>query len=239
MVKRVTSERARTSIEVAVAYTLATGIASALYHLQAVPFVHANLHALVAAVFLLLPQLILRRRGDVGEYGFTTHPRALGLAIAFGAMVLILPIFIGGFVAYGRALCAWAPRLAPSSCARILHPHLRLPSGFAMLVAAQLIVIALPEELFFRGYLQTRLEQAWPPRWKLWGAPVGGAWIATAALFGLGHFLVTFEPQMLSRFFPGLVFGWMYARTRSIMASTLFHAACNVLMDVLAHSFYG
>ena len=47
---------------------------------------------------------------------------------------------------------------------------------------------------------------------------------------------MTFEPQMLTRFFPGLVFGWMFARTRSILAGTIFHAACNLIMAVLAAS---
>jgi membrane protease YdiL (CAAX protease family) len=49
---------------------------------------------------------------------------------------------------------------------------------------------------------------------------------------------VTFEPQMLTRFFPGLVFGWMYARTRSILAGTIFHAACNLIMSLLAASLF-
>ena len=94
----------------------------------------------------------------------------------------------------------------------------RLPADFPLQVAAQLLVVALPEELFFRGYIQGRLEEALPPTTNLFGARVGWAWILGAALFGLGHFLVTFEPQMLSRFFPGLAFGWMFARTRSILA---------------------
>ena len=101
---------------------------------------------------------------------------------------------------------------------------------------SQLVVIALPEELFFRGYVQGRLEEAWPPTRSFFGAKLGVAWIVTAALFGLGHFLVTFEPQMLTRFFPGLVFGWMFARTRSILPGTIFHAACNLLMAVLGAS---
>lgn len=106
-----------------------------------------------------------------------------------------------------------------------------------MLAAAQLVVVALPEELFFRGYIQGRLEDAWPPKWNLFGARVGGAWLVASVLFALGHYFVTFEPQMLSRVVPGLVFGWMFARTRSILAGTIFHAACNLLMEVLATSF--
>lgn len=232
-------------MEVGLAFVIATATAAGLYHLQFVPFVHANLTALVAAVFLLLPQVFLAlpggtrapRRGDLESYGFSTRPRKLGLVVAAVGLLGVLPLFVAGFVAYYRVLCAWAPRLVLGSCERMMHPGFRLAPDFPMLAAAQLIVVALPEELFFRAFLQGRLEDAYPPRWRLLGAKVGGAWIVTAVLFGLGHYFVTFEPQMLTRFFPGLVFGWMYARTRSIMAGTLFHAACNLLMDVLHTSF--
>jgi hypothetical protein len=71
---------------------------------------------------------------------------------------------------------------------------------------------------------------------KLFGARVGWAWLIGAALFAIGHYLVTFEPQMLSRFFPGLVFGWMFARTRSILPGTIFHAASNLIMSLLSAS---
>ena len=35
--------------------------------------------------------------------------------------------------------------------------RLRLPKRFPRLALAQLVVVALPEEYFFRGYVQTRL----------------------------------------------------------------------------------
>jgi uncharacterized protein len=224
-------------VEVGISFAVATLAAAVLYHLQGIPFIHSNLHALVAAVFLVLPQIMLRGKGDIERYGFTTRPRKLGLAVAGVGIFGVLPLFVAGFIAYNRALCAWAPRLVAGSCVRMLHPVLKLPPDFLMLAAAQLIVVALPEELFFRGYIQGRLEDRWPPKWTVFGAKLGGAWLVTAVLFGLGHYFVTFEPQMLTRFFPGLVFGWMFARTRSILAGTLFHAACNLLMDVLHSSF--
>jgi hypothetical protein len=203
---------------------------------QAVGFIRNNLHALVALVFLILPQVVLRTRGNIERYGFTSKPLGLNLLVAVVAIVVILPLFVGGLVLALRLGCAHAPSLVPASCFRATHPTWRIPSGFAMQAAGQLVVIALPEELLFRGYVQGRLEEAWPPTRTLFGARVGVAWIVSAALFGLGHFLVTFEPQMLSRFFPGLVFGWMFARTRSIVPSTIFHAACNLLMAVLGAS---
>ena len=230
-------EKRRTLVEVAVVFAVATGAASLLYNVgQSVAFIHRNLHPMVALIFLVLPQVMLRRRGNIERYGFTTQPLGLGLLIAAVAIAVVLPLFGVGFLVAVRAACTHAPSLVPGSCFRAFHPVWRVPGDFPMQVAAQLVVVALPEELFFRGYVQGRLEDALPPTRTLWGARVGWAWILGAALFGLGHFLVTFEPQMLTRFFPGLAFGWMYARTRSILPSTLFHAACNLIMAVLSAS---
>lgn len=218
-------------------YAVATGAASLLYNVgQSVGFIHRNLHPMVALVFLMLPQLVLRKRGNIERYGFTTQPLGLGLLLAAIGVAVVLPIFSVGFVLVVRAACTHAPLVVPGSCFRAFHPQWRLPADFAMQVAAQLVVVALPEELFFRGYVQGRLEDALPPGRSVWGARVGWAWLVAAALFGLGHFLVTFEPQMLTRFFPGLAFGWMFARTRSILPSTIFHAACNLIMAVLSAS---
>jgi membrane protease YdiL (CAAX protease family) len=230
-------ERRRTLIEVALTFAAGVGVAAALYHAgQAVGFIHRNLHALVALVFLVLPQIMLRKRGNIERYGFTAQPLGLGLLLAGVAMVAILPLYALGFWGAVRLGCAHAPHLVPGSCFRATHPLWRLPPDFLLQVAAQLVVVALPEELFFRGYVQGRLEDALPPRRTVLGARVGWAWLIASAAFALGHYLVTFEPQMLTRLFPGLVFGWMFARTRSILAGTIFHAACNLIMAVLSAS---
>jgi membrane protease YdiL (CAAX protease family) len=44
--------------------------------------------------------------------------------------------------------------------------------------------------------------------------------------------------QRLAVFFPALVFGWMRARTGSILAGATFHALCNLFADVLHTSFF-
>ena len=116
--------------------------------------------------------------------------------------------------------------------------QLRLPPDFALLALNQVLVIAIPEELFFRGYLQGRLEARWPPGRRLLGAGVGRALLLSSVLFALGHFLVDFNPQRLAVFFPGLIFGWMRARTGSIAAGAGFHALCNLLADVLHGSYF-
>jgi membrane protease YdiL (CAAX protease family) len=223
-------------IEAVGAALVASVLAGVFYRLQGISVVRANLHAFVAAVFLFLPQLMLRKRGELEAYGLRSQPVKLGLSIAGMAVVVVLPLFTLGFVAWNRLMCAHWPAAVPGSCWHLLHPSFRLPPAFATMALAQLVVVALPEELFFRGYVQGRLEDALPAQRKLFGAPFGWAIVIQAALFGVGHFLVTFEPAMLTRFFPGLLFGWMYARTRSILASTIFHAACNLLVEVIASS---
>jgi uncharacterized protein len=230
-------ERTRTLSEVLIAFAVVTALASILYHLPGVGIIRANLQAIVASLFILVPLYLLRDRGSIERYGFTTHPRKLGGLVLAAWVCLSLPLFVGLFYAYHRILCVVAPAWVAGSCYRLLHPIFRVPHDFSMLAAAQVLVVGLPEELFFRGYIQGRLEDAWPPGRSLWGAPVGKAWLVGALLFALGHYLVTFEPQMLSRFFPGLAFGWMYARTRSILAGTIFHALCNLLMEFLVLGF--
>ena len=236
-VRSATRNRARTALEIGAAFAGTTLAVAILWHLP-VAKVRDNLHALVGVMFLIVPFLALRGRGEIEAYGFTLRPVGLSLKLTALLVFVGLPLFVVGFVLWTRFACAHLPALVPASCAHALHPSLRWPPDLLTRAAAQLIVVALPEELFFRGYVQGRLEDAWPPRWRLFGAPLGGAWLLASLLFGAGHFLVSFEPQMLTRVFPGLVFGWLFARTRSLVAPTLFHAACNILMDVLTTSFY-
>lgn len=121
------------------------------------------------------------------------------------------------------------------------HPHhafhLRLPPSLFDEVAGQLVVIALPEEAFFRGYLQTSLDRAWPPRWRILGVDLGPGWLLASAIFAVGHVLTIRHPARLAVFFPALVFGWMRSRTGGVGASVLFHAACNIFSATLGRGY--
>ena len=224
--------------EVFLAFLVATAVASILYQLRFIPFVKNNLHIGVALTFLGVSDRLLRRRGGLEAYGFRTQPLGFGLGLLALGVFVVLPLFAVGFVLYSKGLCQLSPQLLPGSCYRVNHPLFRWPDGFALQSAAQVIVVGLPEEVFFRAYVQGRLQDAWPASRKLLGAPVGRALVVQAILFGFGHFFVTFEPQMFSRILPGLAFGWLYARTRSVLAGTLFHAACNIVMELLVNTYY-
>lgn len=113
----------------------------------------------------------------------------------------------------------------------------QLPPRLLDEVAGQLLVTALPEEAFFRGYLQTSLDLAWPPRWKILGATLGPAWLVSAAIFALGHLFTIPHPARLAVFFPALLFGWLRARTGGIGAPVVLHAACNLFSATLARGY--
>ena len=104
-------------------------------------------------------------------------------------------------------------------------------------VFGQLVIIALPEEAFYRGYLQSRLDEALPGRVRILGASVGPALIVSSVIFALGHFATIREPARLAVFFPSLAFGWLRARTKGIGASVAFHASCNIFSELLGKGY--
>ena len=104
-------------------------------------------------------------------------------------------------------------------------------------VFGQLVIIALPEESFYRGYLQSRLDDALPQRVRVFGASVGPGLLISSAIFALGHFATIREPARLAVFFPSLLFGWLRARSGGIGAGVAFHASCNVFSELLGRGY--
>ena len=216
---------------------------------RAVPFVREYLlYAIIAAIFFYAPAVAARaggRRFDYHEAGLRLHPLGLNLRVLGVACLLTFPFFFFGFFAFYSYACGPAGRwLAPFFGPLCHHWQgfgagaFRLPDRFAISALNQLVVVAFPEEIFFRGYLLVRLERVWRPTRRLWGAPVGQALVVSSALFALGHLIVVPSPQRLAVFFPALVFGWMRGRTGSVAAGATFHALCNIVADVLHTSFF-
>jgi membrane protease YdiL (CAAX protease family) len=55
-------------------------------------------------------------------------------------------------------------------------------------------LVALGEEVLFRGYIQSRLNEAWRQPHDLWGVRWRWGTIITALLFGLWHVLNPWNP---------------------------------------------
>ena len=205
--------------------------------------------ALVAVVFIYTPvALAWWRKEDLEDYGFHAEPLRRGLVMAGVAILLVFPVFIAGYLAFYETACRsdLLAHLVPRGmCARYgglgaLHvPDLTwlasqqqhaLSAEFA---AVQLVVVALPEELFFRGVLLGFLEQRFPPARRVLGGGIGLALLLSSLAFATIHLPKEGDPRALATFFPGLLFGWMRSATGSILASTVTHAGSNILVRIL------
>jgi len=191
----------------------------------------AKVTAVVA--FLYLPLAAMRgTHEDARDYGVTLARWHTDVLLALGLLLVVAPLFLLGYEAWLRWVLGHARSGAPPG----LAVHARLPSGYGWTnVVDELLVTALPEEFFYRGWLQARLKRVWPGGAHVAGVVVGPAFLLTALLFAVGH-LAVFRASRLLVFFPALLFGWLRERTGTVVGSTLFHAACNVLSAVVAAS---
>jgi uncharacterized protein len=154
--------------------------------------------------------------------GRIARESAKALGWALGLAALIFPVFWFGYRFWYRPHhpFAW---VAPASAADEL--------------LGQVLVIALPEEAFYRGYLQTALQDAWKSKIRLLGADIGWGLVVASALFALGHFLTEPRPERLAVFFPALLFGWLRARTGGIGAPLALHALSNIFSATLGRGY--
>ncbi len=153
----------------------------------------------------------------------------------------MLPAFALLFAAYSWALPHLAPGLARAIAPYAVpaHPALRFPPDLGLQAALQLLVVAIPEELFYRGWMQTSWARGAPKRGvRVLGARLGAGFVWTQLLFAAGH-LVVLQPWRLATFLPGLWFGWLRERHGNIVAPVVAHALANLFIRTLEASFYG
>ncbi|MBV70149.1 MAG: hypothetical protein CMH52_02280 [Myxococcales bacterium] len=106
------------------------------------------------------------------------------------------------------------------------------------LVLIQFLLVALPEEVFYRGYLQTRLEQLFPKQRRILGVDVSlMSLFLTSLIFAVGHYVTIPSPHRLAVFFPSLLFGWMRKASGGILAPLIFHALCNLVVEFASMNY--
>jgi membrane protease YdiL (CAAX protease family) len=173
----------------------------------------------VRATGLSLAGLLETEPLDVNRW---LRASAKACLLALLASVLIFPAFWLGFVIW------WHPT----------HPFaFSSPASWGDELFGQALVIALPEEAFYRGFLLTNLARADQRRVPVLGVLLGMSLVWSSALFAVGHFVTEPNLSRLAVFFPALVFGWLRLRTGGIGASLLFHVACNAFASLLGRGY--
>jgi len=177
---------------------------------------------IAALVMLWLPVLVIHyRKRDFHAYGLTGARWWSDVKIGTCMAVLVLPPFAFGYWLFWGAIVghemAW--RIDAQVAWQLLH---------------QLAAVALPEEVFFRGYLLTLLHRVWPGKQRAWVGAYGPAVLLSSALFALAHALPQWQPLRLTVFFPALLFAYLRVRTGSVTAAIVLHGLANVAVFVIA-----
>ena len=155
------------------------------------------------------------------------HRRGLGKALLLGLL------------AYAVVLIA-IPFIMPEAQAQRLRELMQSPLNLLLILplsfAFALVTAALTEEVFFRGFLQTRLA-------VMMRSEVRGC-LAAAMLFGLyhlpyayfslswpthGNIIWAVSGVIAEQAVTGLILGILWYRTRNLAAPVLFHALVNTL----------
>ncbi len=153
--------------------------------------------------------LFLRRLGDVG---FDLRLRLRDVRIGLREFAFYAPLAIAAGLGLG-----------------FLHWHAHWPSPLQALVAFVFtyLLIAIPEELFFRGWLQNLLER------RLGRTP---ALLVTAVLFGLSHFnkrAIHFNWRyVLLAAVAGIFYGRAWRQDRRVGASALTHSCVDTVWSL-------
>jgi len=138
--------------------------------------------------------------------------------------------------------------LGSAAAALLLFAAVAIPLGFAIgfihfhprpfqllswLVRAITVyfLIAIPEELLFRGLIQNLLEKRWPG-----GGRRLASLVVAAGVFGAAHLDNPPIPNVryaVLATLAGLAYGWCWQRTRKVTASALTHGAVDVIWHLI------
>jgi len=119
-----------------------------------------------------------------------------------------------------------------------LQPVQPTEQGWISWLFYQFMYVAIAEEVFFRGYVQSNILRLTNPskngQRRLW------KWLSivlTAACFAVAHIIIQGKVILVLTFLPGLILGWLFIRTRSLLAPILFHGLANTCYCVMAATF--
>jgi membrane protease YdiL (CAAX protease family) len=112
-------------------------------------------------------------------------------------------------------------------------------------VAWLVIGAGIGEEVFFRGYIQSRLNEAFGRPFRLWGVQFGAGLVVSSVLFGFVHALNSvdyFHGQFtfawgfgVAAFGTGLIYGCLREIGGSVVPGVVTHS----ILDVLARVPWG
>ncbi len=225
-------------------------------------------HVVMVGVSLLALGL---HRGRLADSGITFRPLRYHLDIAAACFIPValagFPLGIGvDHRSWGGALVMAAVQIGLLLLLALIVRNRPLPIGLGAAVAGILLLgsisnvpgprpgqvmvlfmtyavfVGFGEETLYRGYVQSRLDEAFGKPYRFFGVAFGWGAILTALIFGLSHTgLLSWALGLSSQvtlawglwtFFGGLVFSLVREKTGSILAPALLHGPPQAIATV-------
>jgi len=108
-------------------------------------------------------------------------------------------------------------------CILLMYILVTIEKDYKLVALSTLLLIALPEEWFFRGYFMRRIEKS--------GLHPCHANIITSVFFALLH-LPTQGLWGLSVFIPSMIYGWIFQKYNDIVIVILLHGLSNLIFII-------
>lgn len=178
------------------------------------------------------------------------HPPDLTRAVVFSSGEIVMTLLLVVFLMRERSLIRCVP---PFVSLFALVGLVLLPAVLAILFSRDVLKVTFTvlwlffgagfgEEIFFRGYIQSRVNQSFGRPWRFFGLQFGVGLIVSSLLFGFIHALNTVDYfngrfefarlWMMTNFFTGLFLGCLREGTGSVLPGAIIHGLDDVLAEV-------
>lgn len=178
-----------------------------------------DLSGVVALVFFLLIPSIIERSNDVLGLKFKLKDN---IFIFFASFIIFFAVYLLFFI-LGDIKIPYVINISPK------FPDLDTIKWFLIF----LFGVAIPEEIFFRGFIQGRMNLFFGKNFVLLGTRFGWGLLISSILFMLIHLPQDITIIRFLTFFPGLIFGFVRERYGSIFPAVIFHAMSNTFMILI------
>lgn len=205
-------------------FILTTGVLK-LMDISGISIFKNYLWFFAALMFLYIPALYTARKRDTSINEITKIKMLKkNLLLCFSISLIIFPFYTIGFYIFHSLMLG--KRF-------LLHP----PPNFISAILFHIFFAALPEETFYRGFIQELINRDMGKRWRIFKISFGPSIFLTSFLFAIGHYILIPHPFRLAVFFPSLLFGLMKEKDDNITLPFLFHAIANIYSGFLEEMF--
>ena len=162
------------------------------------------------------------RKRSFAEIGLRLERPKVILRVLCTTCVIVFPLLLIGILL-----------LKHLNIALPLSPIIPEGRWFSWLVY-QFMYVAVAEEIFFRGYFQCNLLSLLTISVQKNRAFLEIiSIILSATVFAVSHCLILGSVMPIITLLPGLIFGWLLVKTKSLLAPILFHGLANVCYGLI------